>query len=120
LDTHPHRDMKMVSYVVDGRLTHADSMGNQHTLCCSWSRAMTVRRRSSSTRTRASALELDAGREIGYAVRPGRQAYLVQIEGASSVNGADLRDRDALESVGEDLVIRPQRRRTCWSLKWRR
>lgn len=31
-DTHPHRDMEIVSYVVDGELTHADSMGNTRTL----------------------------------------------------------------------------------------
>lgn len=31
-DTHPHRDMEIISYVVKGELTHGDSMGNQSTL----------------------------------------------------------------------------------------
>lgn len=31
-DTHPHRDMEIITYVVDGELTHADSMDNQRTL----------------------------------------------------------------------------------------
>lgn len=29
---HPHRDMEIVSYVVDGRLTHRDNMGNERTI----------------------------------------------------------------------------------------
>jgi redox-sensitive bicupin YhaK (pirin superfamily) len=31
-DTHPHKDMEIISYVVDGEITHADSMGNKRTL----------------------------------------------------------------------------------------
>lgn len=31
-DTHYHRDMEIISYVVDGELTHQDSIGNKHTL----------------------------------------------------------------------------------------
>ncbi|GBF87789.1 HAD subfamily IA [Raphidocelis subcapitata] len=30
--THPHRDAEIFSYVLDGRLTHADSMGNRESL----------------------------------------------------------------------------------------
>ncbi len=31
-DMHPHRDMEIISYIVDGEITHKDSMGNEETL----------------------------------------------------------------------------------------
>jgi redox-sensitive bicupin YhaK (pirin superfamily) len=31
-ETHPHRDMEIISYVIDGELTHGDSMKNKSTL----------------------------------------------------------------------------------------
>jgi redox-sensitive bicupin YhaK (pirin superfamily) len=31
-DMHPHKNMEIISYVVDGELSHADSMGNEQTL----------------------------------------------------------------------------------------
>ena len=31
-DTHPHKDMEIITYVVNGELTHADSMRNQRKL----------------------------------------------------------------------------------------
>jgi len=31
-DMHPHNDMEIISYIVDGEITHKDSMGNEETL----------------------------------------------------------------------------------------
>ena len=42
-----------------------------------------------------AALELDQGRELEYLVGEYRQAYLVQIEGTSDINGVVLNERDA-------------------------
>jgi redox-sensitive bicupin YhaK (pirin superfamily) len=165
-DTHPHRDMEIISYIVEGELTHGDSMGNRQTLSrgqVQYMSAGTGVRHSehnrgsgilrflqiwivpdrqnheprygdhrfvwedrknrwlplvSGTEGKApirihqdatiSVLELDPGREIVFPVGEGRQAYLVQIEGSSEVNGIELGTRDALETVAEGLTIRAQ------------
>ena len=31
-DTHPHRDMEIISYIIHGKLSHKDSMGNARTV----------------------------------------------------------------------------------------
>ena len=52
------------------------------------------------------ALELDDGKEEKFEVKPKRQAYVVQIEGKSSVNGLELNTKDGLETIGESLKIK--------------
>lgn len=162
--THPHRDMEIVSYVIDGELTHGDNMGNANTIIrghVQYMSAGTGVQHSEHNRGKVlarflqiwimpdqrgykpqygdmrftpeqrhnqwlkivsgmngdapikihqdinmSVLELDTGKEISFEVKAGRQAYLVQIEGSSDINGASLSMRDALESVEENLTIK--------------
>lgn len=163
-ERHPHRDMEIISYVVDGELTHADSMGNSSTL----SRGQ-VQYMSAGTGVQHSehnqgsemlrliqiwiypdqkglkpnygeyrfnwedrknrwlhmisgaegnapikihqdsnlyVIELDAGKEIEFPVQEGRQAYLVQLEGTSDINGTEMLERDGMEIVEEKILVK--------------
>ncbi len=162
-DTHPHRDMEIITYVIDGALTHQDSMGNKRTLSRGGVQYMSagtgIRHSEHNTGDTLLRLlqiwilpdrkghtpaygdlaldweerknrwlpivsgaggtgriainqdasihvaEIDAGTSLTFPVAPGRQAYLVQIEGTARIGDITLGPRDALTSVGEDIVI---------------
>lgn len=163
-DTHPHRDMEIISYVVDGELSHGDSMGNQSTISRGHVQYMSAgtgvlhsERNSGENILRflqiwilpdqsgrtpnhgdfkfnwgdrknqwlhmvsglggdapikinqdvnIYSLELEQEKEISFSVKEGRQAYLVQIEGTSTINEIQLSDRDGIEIVEEEITIR--------------
>lgn len=166
-DTHPHRDMEIISYVVDGELTHGDSLGNKNSISRGHVQYMSAgtgvyhsehnlgenilrflqiwilpdqnghepnygdykfnwKDRKNQWLLMVSglegdapikvnqdvhmySLELDQEKEIHFSVREGRQAYLVQIEGSSIVNEIQLTERDGMEIVEEELMIKAKK-----------
>lgn len=161
---HHHEDMEIISYVVDGELTHGDSNGNKNTIARGHAQYMSAgtgiyhsEHNLGDTTSRLLqiwiypdrkglepnygdykfawedrknkwlqivssiegdapikihqdaniyVMELDKGKEIDFQVNEGRQAYLVQIEGISNINDIELNDKDALEIVEEDIIIK--------------
>ncbi|HHY72409.1 MAG TPA: pirin family protein [Bacillus bacterium] len=162
--THPHSNMEIISYVINGELTHRDSMGNENTITRGHVQYMSAgtgvyhsehnlgedmlrllqiwifpnqnghnpnygdfrfkwEERKNDWLHMVSeidgdapikihqdaniySLELEEGKEISFPVKEGRQAYLVQIEGTSTINGIELVDRDGMEIVEENIVIK--------------
>jgi quercetin 2,3-dioxygenase len=162
-DLHPHADMEIISYVVDGELTHGDSMGNRNTISRGhvqymsagtgvyhsehnlgdnlarflqiwifpdrkgyapnygdyqfqwedrknkWLHMVSGIEGDAPIKIHQDAnvysLELDENKEIAFPLEKGRQAYLVQIEGSSSIQTIDLGTRDAVEIVEENVHI---------------
>lgn len=164
-DVHPHENMEILSYVVNGKLTHGDSMGNKQTITRGQVQYMSAGqgvwhsehnlgdellrflqiwilpdqagytpnygdyrfnwddridqwlpiasgddKSSAPIRIHADvnvyAVYLSAGKDIDFKVGPGRQAYLVLIEGDAEMGGHALAAKDALEIVEEDIVIK--------------
>ena len=165
-DTHPHRDMEIISYVIDGELTHGDSMSNKSTLKRGdvqymsagtgvyhsehnlgekiarflqiwilpdkkghkpnygeyrfewderknkWLHMVSSNEGDATIKVNQdvniSVLELEEKSEMEYSVKAGRQAYLVQIEGRSNINGITLNERDAMEIIEENIKIKAE------------
>lgn len=163
-DTHPHRDMEIISYVVNGELTHEDSMGNKNTITRGhvqymsagtgvyhsehnfgedilrllqiwifpnkkgyipnygdyrfnwddrhneWLHMVSSKDGNAPIKINQDiniySLELEKDKEIDFQVKEGRQAYLVQIEGISIINNIELTNRDGMEIVEEDILIK--------------
>lgn len=163
-ETHPHKDMEIISYVVNGELTHGDSMSNQNALTRGhvqymsagtgvlhsehnlgegtlrflqiwlfpdqkgytpnygdfrfnwedrknhWLHMVSGQDGDAPIKIHQDAniysLELETGKDIHFPVKEGRQAYLVQIEGTSTINEIQLSDRDGMKIVEEDITIK--------------
>lgn len=162
-DTHPHNDMEIVTYVIDGELTHKDSMGNTSTITRgevqymsagtgvyhsefnygnkelrllqiwilpdesghkpnygeykfkwndrinNWLQIVSDKNGNCKVKINQDinmyVSYLEKNNEIAFKVDKDRQAYLVQIEGSSSINDIELNKKDALEIVEEDIKI---------------
>lgn len=167
-DYHPHQDMEIVSYIINGGLTHGDTMGNKNTVYRGevqymsagtgvyhseqnigdettrilqiwiipdkkgykpaygdyryaeedrknkWLNIVSSKEGNAAVKINQDAnfyvVELDEGKEIDFKVEKGRQGYLVQIEGDSIINSLELNERDALEIVEEDIIIKANKK----------
>ena len=161
--THPHRDMEIISYVIEGKLTHKDSMGNESTLgrgevqymsagtgvthseynkhaeelrllqiwvlpdrrghtpnygeykfkyedrMGKWLHFVSSKEGDAPIKVNQDVnfyvTEIEAGKEMEFEVKEGRQAYVVQIEGKSEINSTAMNPRDGMETIGESLKI---------------
>lgn len=161
-DLHFHRNLEILSYIVEGQLTHKDSLHNYVTLEKGFLQHMSAGKGiyhsefntgsndlkiiqfwllpsirnlnpiynfidtklliKNNELTKIASLndspiiinqdvniyilKLEKEREVNFEVNEDRQAYLVQIEGKSNINGFNLKPNDALKAIENNLNIK--------------
>lgn len=161
-DLHSHRNLEILSYIIEGELTHKDSLNNFVVLKKGDLQFMSTGKgiyHSELNKTDADLrllqiwilpssrnlepehtvintnkylvqnelfkvvshsdapitinqdinlyiLKLDSDKELDFEVGIDRQAYIVQIEGYSNINGFNLKEKDALQTVEDNLHIK--------------
>lgn len=160
-DLHLHRNLEIITYVIEGSLTHKDSLNNYLTLEAGDIQHMSAgkgiyhsefnegdqdlkliqiwilpeKRNLDPTHSLFETknlelnqlhkvackedapllvnqdvniyiLRLEKDKEINFEVLESRQAYLVSIEGSSIINQIEVKDKDALEVIEENLSIK--------------
>ena len=88
--THPHRDMEIVTYVLEGALEHRDSMGNG---------SVKIRQDNELYAT-----VLAAGETVKHALKPERHAYVQVTRGSVRLNGTELHEGDGA-AISEEKAV---------------
>ena len=123
-DTHGHRDMEIVTYVINGSLSHRDTTGGSGVLARGDVQAMTAGtgiRHSEFNASRTERLHLlqiwlqpetegihasvlEAGQSLSHSLAQGRGAWIQVALGEISVNGIALKKGDGLSIEDEDRI----------------
>lgn len=161
--THPHKDMEIITYIIEGELSHKDSMGNISTIIPGQIQYMSAGKgvfhsefNESNDFTRLLqiwiypdkrdhepdygdytydidqqknqwlhlvspksgpapvkinqdsniyTMTLEKGISGSFTIPKGRQGYLVQVKGSSTINNIHLSERDALTAIEENIYI---------------